>query len=68
MVALVEAVAAVGVFGGRVCSIVVCRMVLTGPEMDTEETVCGLVWVTCIPEVADTEEVESDGSDVTEAV
>lgn len=68
MVALVEEMAAVDVFGGRVCSIVVCRMVLTGPDVETEETVCGLVGVMCIPEVVDPEEVESDGSDVTEAV
>lgn len=70
MVALVEEMAAVGVFGGRVCSIVVCRMVLTGPDVETEETVwlCGLVGVMCISEVGDTEEGESDGSDVTEEV
>lgn len=37
--ALVEEMAAVGVFGGGVCSIVVCRMVLTGPDIETEETV-----------------------------
>lgn len=68
MVALVEEMAAVDVFGGRVCSIVVCRTVLTGPDMETEETVCGLVGVMCIPEVVDTEEGESDGSAVTEVV
>lgn len=39
VVALVEEMAAVDVFGGRVCSIVVCRMVLTGPDTETEETV-----------------------------
>lgn len=39
MVALVEEMAAVGVFGGGVCSMVVCRMVLTGPDIETEEAV-----------------------------
>lgn len=68
MVALVEEVAAVAVFGGRVCSIVVCRMVLAGPGMETEETVCGLVGVMCISEVGDTEEVDNGGSDVTDEV
>lgn len=60
--------AAVDVFGGHVSCIVVCRMVLTGLDMETEETVCGLVGLMCISAVGGTEEVESDGSDVTEEV
>ena len=56
------------VFGGLVSSIVVCRMVLTGLDMETEETVCGLVEVMCVSVVGDTEEVENDVSDVTKEV
>lgn len=57
-----------GVFGGVVSSIVVCSIVLTGLEMETEETVCGLVEVRCISAVGGTEEVENDGSGVTKEV
>lgn len=57
-----------GVFGGLVCRIVVCNMVLSGLEVETEETVCGLVEVTSISEVGDTEEVEKEGIDVTKEV
>ena len=56
------------VFGGLVSSIVVCRMVLTGLDMETEEIVCGLVEVMCVSVVGDTEEVENDVSDVTKEV
>lgn len=48
MVALVERVTGVGVFGGLVSPIVVCSVLLTGLDMETEETVCALVEVTCI--------------------
>lgn len=68
MVALVEELAAVDGFGGLVCSIVVCRMVLTGLDMETEETVCGLFGVVCTSEVGGAEDVENDGSDVTNMV
>lgn len=37
-----------GVFGGLVSPMVVCSMLLTGLDMETEETVCGLVEVVCI--------------------
>lgn len=57
-----------GVFGGLVSTTVVCSMVLTGLEMETEETVCGLVEVMCVSEVGDTEEVEKEGMGVTKEV
>lgn len=56
------------VFGCLVSSIVVCRMVLTRLDMETEETVCGLGEVLCVSAVGDTEEVENDASDVTKEV
>lgn len=56
------------VFGGVVPSIVVCSIVLTGLDMETEETVCGLVEEMCISAVGDTEEVENDGNCVTKDV
>lgn len=56
------------VFGGVVLSIVVCSIVLTGLDMETEETVCGLVEVMCISAVGVTEAVENDGSGVTKDV
>ena len=56
------------VFGGLVSSIVVCRMVLTGLDMETEETVCGLGEVMCVSVVGDTEEVENDINDVAEEI